>query len=136
MTGGKIMDYNEIIKDIFTICIIPLLGVLTGYLVNYIKHKTKELLKDSENSDFTSYFYKFLEIVESCVTATNQTYVEALKKEGKFDEAAQKEAFEKTKQAILEILSDECKGILNDHMGNLDKLIEVAIEQAVKNDKK
>jgi hypothetical protein len=31
--------------------------------------------------------------ITNCVIATNQTYVNSLKEQGKFDEAAQKEAF-------------------------------------------
>ena len=47
--------------------------------------------------------------ISVCVIATNQTYVDALKKAGKFDEEAQKEAFAKTYNAVLLVLSDEVK---------------------------
>jgi hypothetical protein len=43
----------------------------------------------------------------NCVIATNQTYVEALKNKNAFDAEAQKEAFERTYRAVLDILSKE-----------------------------
>jgi hypothetical protein len=58
-----------------------------------------------------------------CVIATNQTYVEALKKEGKFDLDAQKKAFEQTKDAVLAILDDEAKKYLASIFGDLDLYI-------------
>ena len=36
------------------------------------------------------------ETITKCVIATTQTYVETLKKEGKFDKTAQETAFSKT----------------------------------------
>ena len=34
------MDYMALLQEIFQVCIIPLLGVLTTYLVMFIKNKT------------------------------------------------------------------------------------------------
>ena len=34
------MNTTELIAQIFEICIIPLLGILTSYLVMFIKNKT------------------------------------------------------------------------------------------------
>ena len=39
------------------------------------------------------YLKMLSETITKCVIATNQTYVETLKKQGKFDEEAQKIAF-------------------------------------------
>ena len=45
--------------------------------------------------------------IETCVIATNQTYVDALKNKNAFTPEAQKEAFEKIKNAVLAILGEE-----------------------------
>jgi transcriptional regulator len=69
--------------------------------------------------------------IEDCVLATKQTYVETLKKNGEFDEAAQKEAFEKTKEAILNILNEDAKEYLNKAYGDLNTYITQKIESEV-----
>lgn len=73
--------------------------------------------------------------ITSCVVATNQTYVESLKAQGKFDAAAQKEAFNLTCSAVIEILSDEAKVYLTTAVGDLDAYITKKIEAEVNNNK-
>ena len=70
--------------------------------------------------------------ITECVIATTQTYVEALKKEGKFDKAAQETAFNKTYTAVLAILSDEAKKYLTEAVGDLNLYITQQIEAEVK----
>ena len=64
----------------------------------------------------------------SCVIATNQTYVEALKKEGKFDAEAQKIAFDKTFSAVITILCDDAYDYLSEAIGDLEEYITNRIE--------
>ena len=64
--------------------------------------------------------------------ATNQTYVDALKEQNAFDKEAQKIAFEKTKDAILKLLTEECKKCLGEIVGDLNEYITAQIEAAVR----
>ena len=70
--------------------------------------------------------------ITECVIATNQTYVETLKKEGKFDAEAQKKAFEETKNAVLTILSEDAKKYLSNAIGDLQVYMTKKIEAEVK----
>ena len=72
-----------------------------------------------------------VDTVTACVVATNQTYVETLKKQGKFDLEAQKIAFEKTKDAVLDLLNVEAKEYLLAVEDDLDAYINNQIEVAV-----
>lgn len=83
----------ELINQLFEIVIIPLLGALTIYAVKWINTKTKKLSKETDNETLNKYLKMLSETITKCVIATNQTYVETLKKQGKFDEEAQKIAF-------------------------------------------
>jgi len=101
------MEWAVILNEIFQVCIIPLLGILTTYLVKYIKIKSEEIkLNNQKNEDaaynekLNKYITMLTDTITKCVIATNQTYVEELKKQGKFDEEAQKIAFEKTLFAV------------------------------------
>ena len=82
------IQWTTIFAQTFEVCLIPLLGVLTTYLVKFIKIKVAEIV-DKTNNDIAKKYIEMLgDTITNCVIATNQTYVEALKKQGKFDEAA------------------------------------------------
>ena len=121
----------RIITAIFEMCIIPLLGILTRYLVVYIITKKNEINASTESEIAKKYQDMLANTICQCVIATNQTYVEALKKEGKFDLEAQKKAFEQTKDAVLAILDDEAKKYLASIFGDLDLYISQQIEANV-----
>ena len=125
------MDWLNLINDIFQVCVIPLLGVLTTYVVKYIQVKMEEITTKTENEIMNKYLTMLASTVTECVIATNQTYVEALKKEGKFDLEAQAKAFEMTKDAVMMILTDEAQRYLSAAVGDLNVFISQQIEAAV-----
>ena len=103
----------QMISEIINVCIIPLLGVLVTYLVKFINAKSKELEAQTDSAIAKKYISMLSNTITSCVIATNQTYVESLKKQGKFDAEAQKEAFQMTLNAVLAVLNDEAKEYYN-----------------------
>lgn len=126
------MDWLELLYDIFEVCVIPLLGVLTVYAVKFIKVKSEEIQLLSENELVDKYVGIAADTISACVLATNQTYVDTLKAQGKFDAEAQKEAFQKTADAVKTLLSDEAKAILSEAFGDLEVYITTQIEASVK----
>lgn len=122
---------SELLTQIFQVCIIPLLGVLTTFIVKWINVKSNQIQKNNDNALANKYIQMLTDTINSCVIATNQTYVESLKKQGKFDAEAQKQAFEQTTQAVLTILSQEAKDYLANIYGDLDKYISEKIEASV-----
>ena len=125
------MDLLNLLADIFEVCIVPLLGVLTAYLVKYIQVKSLEITSKSENELIDKYTQMLAETISACVLATNQTYVDALKKQGKFDAEAQKNAFDITFNAVLNILNADAKDYLSEVFGDLNTYITQQIEAAV-----
>lgn len=122
---------SELLTQIFQVCIIPLLGVLTTFIIKWINVKSYQIQKNNDNTLANKYIQMLTDTINSCVIATNQTYVESLKKQGKFDAEAQKQAFEQTTQAVLTILSQEAKDYLANIYGDLDKYISEKIEASV-----
>ena len=122
----------EILYQIFELCIVPLLGILTAYIVSYIRAKINELTEVSKNDTLDKYLNMLAETVSKCVIATNQTYVEALKKQGKFDAEAQKKAFTMTLNAVMNIMGKEAIHYLNEACGDLSIYISNLIEAEVK----
>ena len=125
------MDFTELVQQIFTICVIPLLGILTKFLIDFIKIKSEEILGKVDNDLADKYIKMLTETITDCVIATNQTYVNSLKEQGKFDLEAQKVAFEMTCNSVLAILSDDAKEYLTNIFGDLAVYIKNKIEVSV-----
>lgn len=128
-----------LLGSIFEVCIIPLLGVLTTFVIAYLKAKKEQILanieanKTQEEKELAEKYLNMVEeTVSKCVLATNQTYVDSLKAEGKFDTEAQKIAFNKTLDAVLAILTDDAKNYLTHIFGDLNVFLSNLIESQVK----
>ena len=130
------MDWLNLLTQIFEVCIIPLLGILTTYIVKYIQVKSAEITEKTDNAIADKYTVMLADTITACVLATNQTYVEALKKQGSFDAEAQKTAFNMTLNAVMEILSEDAKKYLSEAFGDLNAYITSQIEASVNMNKK
>lgn len=122
---------NELVPMLFQICLFPLLGILTKYVIALINEKIGAITEEKNDVLFTKYMTMLQETVTDCVLATNQTYVDSLKAEGKFDLEAQKIAFQKTYDAVMAILSEDAKQYLISAIGDLDKFVTDKIEAQV-----
>lgn len=125
------MVWTEILTEIFKVCIIPLLGLLTGYLVAFIKKKMDAVTKNTESELTKKYLGLLEETVINCVLTTKQTYVDALKGKNAFDEEAQKEAFERTYNAVIANLTEESRKYLEQATADLPQFITEMIEARV-----
>ena len=130
------MDWTKLLYDILNLCVVPLVGVLTFYLVQYIKAKGNEIAANVDSELASKYIVMLTTTITDCVVATNQTYVEALKKEGKFDKEAQYKAFQMTYNAIMDILTEDAKEYLNNIYGDLSLYLSKRIEAEVVANKK
>lgn len=125
------MDWANVVKQIFELVIFPLLGIGTTYLIVLINTKIKELKKQSDNDLEKKYLDMLNNTITDCVLATNQTYVNELKKQGKFDLDAQKIAFQKTYENVMALLTDEAKKYLSEALGDLQTYVNNKIEAEV-----
>lgn len=121
----------ELLSQIFEVCIIPLLGVLTTFLVRYINTKMKTLADTTNDEKQKKYIEMLNNTITDCVIATTQTYVDTLKKQGKFDKEAQEQAFLMTFNAVSGLLTEESKKYLNEAIEDLDLYIKQKIESEV-----
>lgn len=87
---------NEIMQTV----VVPLMGILTVFLIKVIREKMDAAAKNTKNETLAKYILMLKETVVDCVEATNQTFVDAIKASGEFTPEAQKAAFEKTLHAV------------------------------------
>ena len=130
------MEWLPLLYQILEVCFIPLLGVLTAYIIKFINSKSKELQNKVDNDTVDKYIQMLTDTISACVIATNQTYVEALKKENAFTKEAQKQAFDMTLNAVMDVLTDDAKEYLTHIYGDLTAYISNKIEAEVQINKK
>ena len=129
------MDWMLILSQIFEIVILPLLGIGTAYIIALVRAKIQEMKENKQDVLYHKYLDMLNDTIADCVLATTQTYVEALKKEGKFDLDAQKIAFTRTYENVMAILADEAKEYLQTAIGDLSAYVENMIEAEVNRNK-
>lgn len=129
------MEWTVIIGELFKVVLIPLLGLLVKYFCQFVNIKAEEIKQKNDNDTFKKYIDMLNETIQTTVIATNQTYVESLKAQGKFDAEAQKAAFQMTYDTVLKTLSEEAKKYLSSAVGDLNSYITSAIEKNVNENK-
>jgi len=117
------------------VVVIPAIPVLVGYLVKYLKAKVDETATTIDNELIKRYLKEAADAVLQAVTYTAQTYVDTLKAQGEFDEAAQEVAFNKAKNTALSLLTEDAKQLIIDLYGDITVWLETKIEQTVKEQK-
>ena len=125
------MEWLPLLYQILEVCVIPLLGILTAYVVKYINAKSAEIQNKVDNDTADKYIAMLDDTICACVIATTQTYVDALKKDNAFTKEAQQEAFNLTYNAVMAVLTDEAKKYLTTIYGDLTAYITNKIEAEV-----
>lgn len=125
---------NEILNNISPILsnvLILIIAALSSYIVTYINKKKKALQLEMDNMLAIKYTDMIEKTIIDCVNATNQTYVEALKKDNAFTKEAQAEAFNRTLNSVMKILSDDCLEYLTTVTTDINAYIYNKIEAEV-----
>lgn len=112
-----------------------LLSALFAYLIVYINKKKQALLESSNNEIEKKYIEKISKTITDCVIATNQTFVETLKKENAFTKEAQEEAFQKTITNVMSILNEDCIEYLESITSDITVYLRNQIEAEVNKNK-
>ena len=126
---------NELLMTIIQVVIIPAIPVLVTFLVKLLKAKADQTTTKISNELARQYLQEAIDAVLQAVTYVSQTYVDSLKKQGKFDAAAQKIAFNTAKDIALQLLTEDAKNLITDLYGDLTVWLDTKIEQTVKEQK-
>lgn len=126
---------NETIQTILTAILVAAIPVITSEFVKFLKAQVQGIKEKTKQEKLNKYIERAGKIITDVVEAISQTTVETLKKQGVFDKEKQKEAFNKAKREILEILTEESKEALKEAYGDLDTWLQSQIEANVKRTK-
>ena len=122
---------EQFLETLYKLVIFPLLPVLVAYLIALLRKKTAELAVKTDSATVEKYLYMINDTITMCVTATNQTFVESLKKTGKFDEVAHKQAFVATYNNVISLLNEEVLNYIEEATGDVEKYLTEKIEAEV-----
>jgi len=123
---------KEFLLSLLQAVIIAAVPVITAYLCSFLNQKKKEVTANISDESAKKLISEACDAVVTAVTATNQTYVDTLKRQGTFTVENQKEAFEKSYNTAVAIMSDEAKEFINTAYGSLQEWLTVKIEAQVK----
>lgn len=118
------MDWAEIGTQV----ILGIIGVLITGLGTLI---TVLINKYVKNDKLKNILASLNEVVQKAVSEVYQTYVEALKKDGMFDEAAQKEALNKALEIIKTNASKDVMKWLQANYTDIDAYLKSQIEAVI-----
>ena len=130
------MSGAELVNQLLYVVIVGILGVLSKYAVSYLNEKKQAIQKELEETEFQNTMLKAIDIIESAIETTSQTYVDALKKQGTFNKEAQEEALKRTVEDAMLLLPSEAKALIEVTFNDLDKWVRNYVESYLREQKK
>lgn len=125
------IDWLDILGKVAELVLVPLISTVVLYFISWLGAKKRELQEKVKDDRVQKYLNILETTIIDCVIATNQTYVEALKKDDIFTEDAKEEAFKRTYDTVMTIISDEAKECLGTVINDLETYIKAKIETQV-----
>ena len=127
----EVHNMSEFLWVLFQVVLVPAVPVLLKILHNFVVAYTSEKSEKIENEKVRGYVNDAVKAVMTAVTSTFQTYVDSLKKQGKFDREAQKVAFNTARDTALLMLTQDMRDAVTTLYGDFDTWLTKTIEQLV-----
>lgn len=128
------MEFSEMMNNVLYTILTAIVPVITGFTINLIRAKMKEstvIEEAAKNEKISNLIKDTLSDVMDAVLYVNQIYTDSLKASGKFDKAAQEEAFNRAYVEAMNMISGETKKAIEQVYGSFDKWLQIKIESSV-----
>lgn len=133
------MNFNELISNLLFTILTVTVPTLLPHIIKFIKsqiEKSNIITKLTKNENLNEVINSALSNISDSVLYVNQIYVDTLKREGKFTEQAQKDAFKLAYNEAVKLISEEAKDLISKTHGSFEEWVYLQIEVAVNNAKK
>lgn len=114
----------NIISVVVTTILLPIISLLGAKFIGWLSTKIK-------NEKMSQMAQTATEIVVSAVKTVFQTYVDSLKKEGKFDKESQLTAFNKARNIVIAQMTNDVKQFIIKNYGDFDTWLSTQIEATI-----
>ena len=135
MNGGMTMNIKQGIQDVLYLIITGILPLLITYGILFLKVKIKEQEKNLENDQLVKYIDAATDAISKAVLTVNQTYVDSLKKQGKFDEEAAKTAKQMAIDKAKALITEDSEAAIETLYSDFEAYLNDAIEELVRENK-
>ena len=126
---------KELLLDLLLAVITAAVPVLTTYAVGYINKAKERAIANTEDTKRQGYIKEIADAISDAVSATSQTYVDALKQAGKFTKEAQEEAAQKALATCIASISPAATDFIEDAYGDVKEYLANKIEAEVRKQK-
>ena len=118
----------DTVLNVVVLIVVVAVGLLLALGIPAAYSALKDKVDDDRVKQIMEYAYKWL---RSAIAATNNTFVNQLKADGKFDIEAQAAAFKKTMSAWLGMMTKDMLEIIRGEVGDFDVWAKTMIEGEV-----
>ena len=126
---------KEFLLALLQAVLIAAIPVITAHLCTFLKTARDGAKQHTSDDTARRWLEDAFNAVITAVKCTNQTYVDTLKKNGTFTLENQREAFQKSYDTALSIMTQEVKDFIQSAYGDLNKWLTAQIEAQVKSEK-
>ena len=126
----------KVLQNVLYAIITAAVPVLTAFLCTWLKSLYENNKVKIQNEKVSATLGNVTDMILAAVETTTSTYVKQLKADNLFDADAQKEAFNKTFEAVKKQLTEDAAKIIKDTYGDVDLYLTNKIEQLVEKLKK
>lgn len=116
----------NIILSGVSVIVTGLCGWVVTLLINWLNNKIKD-------EKLSAFLVRMTTIITDAVQAIYQEFVEVLKKEGRFDAEAQKEAKQRALNIIKGQLTEDMKSYISENFGDIEEWVGEKIESVIYN---
>lgn len=126
------MQYKELLYTL-TLTVLAVVGLpLVAHLVVTVSTFLRAKASEIRNQHARELVEQAISMVEQAVLYVMQTYVDSLKRAGKFDKEAQFDALTKAKEKAHALISTEMVEAIESNYGKFDTWLDTRIEQTVR----
>lgn len=129
------MTFKEFIQQLMYLVITGILPFVTVYFANFVKSIIQKNKDNIENEQVQNLIDYAGEAISVAVMTVSQTYVDTMKRQGKFDAEAQAIAKQMAIDKAKELISREMKSAIESVYTNFDAYLDNYIETVVRESK-
>lgn len=126
----------EVLQNVLYAVITAAVPVITGFVCRWLASLYERNKMKVKNEKAQAVLGQVADMIVAAVETTTSTYVKQLKADNLFSADAQKEAFDKTFEAVKKQLTEESTKIIAETYGDVETYLTNKIEQLVEELKK
>lgn len=126
---------QDFLQTLLTAVVTAALPIVSAYVITLVQKAAEKAKAETESTNAQRYISEIAEAISDAVSATSQTYVDALKQAGAFTPEAQKEAAQKALVACLASISPAAQEFIEGAYGDIKEYLTTKIEAEVRKQK-